>query len=84
MHDLTQSCTNPFMQIMPLSGIPRIHSTRSDTETYAGVAAKLAAITGDKRFVDNWKFIGEGKAAPYIKRILDHAISPPDTASRIC
>ncbi len=73
VYDLTQSCTNPFMQIMPLSKIPRIHSTRSDTETYAGVAAKLAAITGDRRFVDYWKFIGEGKAAPYIKRILEHS-----------
>lgn len=73
VHDITQSCTNPFMQVMPISKIPRIHSTRSDTEVYAGVAAKLAEITGDKRFVDYWKFIGEGKAVPYIQRILDHS-----------
>jgi nitrate reductase alpha subunit len=73
VHDFTQSCTNPFMQVMPLSPLPRIHNTRSDTEVYAGVAAKLAEITGDRRFVDYWKFIEEGKGAPYIQRILDHS-----------
>ncbi len=73
VHDLTQSCTNPFMQVMPLSKIPRIHSTRSDTEVYAGIAEKLAALTGDRRFVDYWKFIAEGRAVPYIQRILDHS-----------
>lgn len=73
VHDVTNSCTNPFMQVMPLSGIPRIHNTRSDSEVYAGVAAKLAEISGDRRFVDYWKFIGEGKGAVYIQRILDHS-----------
>ncbi len=73
VHDLTQSCTNPFMQVMPMSGIPRIHSTRSDTEVYAGVAAKLAEMTGDRRFVDYWKFIKDGKGVPYIQRILDNS-----------
>jgi nitrate reductase alpha subunit len=73
VHDLTNSCTNPFMQVMPISKIPRIHSTRNDTEVYAGVAAKLAEMTGDRRFIDYWKFIGDGKAIPYIQRILDHS-----------
>jgi nitrate reductase alpha subunit len=73
VHDITQSCTNPFMQVMSLSKIPRIHNTRSDTEVYAGTAAKLAEITGDKRFNDYWKFIAEGKAVPYIQRILDNS-----------
>lgn len=73
VHDITQSCTNPFMQVMPLTKIQRIHSTRSDTEVYAGVAKELARITGDRRFVDYWKFIEEGKGAPYIQRILDHS-----------
>ncbi len=73
IYDITNSCTNPFMQVMPMSGIPRIHATRSDTETYAGVAGKLAELTGDKRFIAYWKFIAEGKAAPYIQRILDHS-----------
>ena len=43
VHDVTQSCTNPFMQVMPLSKIERIHNTRSDSQIYAGVAGKLAA-----------------------------------------
>jgi nitrate reductase alpha subunit len=73
VHDITQSCTNPFMQVMPLTKIARIHDTRSDTEVYAGVAAKLAALTGDSRFVDYWKFIDDGKGVPYIQRILDHS-----------
>jgi nitrate reductase alpha subunit len=73
VHDVTNSCTNPFMQVMPLSPLPRIHNTRSDTEVYAGVAAKLAEITGDRRFLDYWKFIAEGRGAPYIQRILDHS-----------
>jgi nitrate reductase alpha subunit len=73
VHDMTNSCTNPFMQVMPISKIDRVHNTRSDTETYAGVAAKLAEITGDGRFNDYWKFIKEDKAATYIQRILDHS-----------
>lgn len=73
VYDITNSCTNPFMQVMSLSKIPRIHNTRSDTEVYAGVAAKLAEVTGDNRFIDYWKFIAEGKAAPYLQRILDHS-----------
>jgi nitrate reductase alpha subunit len=73
VHDVTNSCTNPFMQVMPLSPIPRIHNTRSDTESYACVAGKLAELTGDRRFVDYWKFIEDGKGVPYIQRILDHS-----------
>jgi nitrate reductase alpha subunit len=73
VHDLTNSCTNPFMQVMPLSKIDRVHNTRSDTQTYAGVAAKLAEITGDNRFNDYWKFIEGDKGATYIQRILDHS-----------
>jgi nitrate reductase alpha subunit len=73
VHDITNSCTNPFMQVMPLSPLPRLHNTRSDTQTYAGVAAKLAEITGDRRFEGYWAFIENGKGAPYIQRILDHS-----------
>ncbi len=73
-HDFTQSCTNPFMQVMPLTEIKRIHDTKSDTETYKGVAAELAKITGDKRFNDYWAFIDKKHhAKPYIQRVLDHS-----------
>ncbi len=73
VHDMTQSCTNPFLQVMPLTGIERVHGTRSDTQTYQGVAHKLASLTGDKRFRDYWHFITEDKAKTYIQRVLDHS-----------
>ncbi len=64
----------PFMQVMPLSEIKRIHDTKSDTETYKGVAAELAKLTGDKRFNDYWAFIdNKHYAKPYIQRVLDHS-----------
>ena len=73
VHDMTNSCTNPFMQVMPLSRIERIHNTRSDSQIYAGVAGKLAEITGDRRFRDYWHFIEKDKAATYIQRVFDHS-----------
>jgi nitrate reductase alpha subunit len=73
VHDMTNSCTNPFMQVMPLSKINRIHNTRSDSQIYAGVAGKLAEITGDERFRAYWHFIEKDKAATYIQRVLDHS-----------
>ncbi len=73
VHDITNSCTNPFMQVMPLSPLPRLHNTRSDTQVYAQVADLLAEATGDERFRTYWKFIEEGRGAPYIQRILDHS-----------
>ncbi|MBF0336390.1 MAG: molybdopterin-dependent oxidoreductase [Nitrospirae bacterium] len=74
IHDMTQSCTNPFMQVMPLTEIKRIHDTKSNTETYKGVAAALAKITGDNRFNDYWAFIDEKhRAKPYIQRVLSHS-----------
>ncbi|KWT84149.1 molybdopterin-dependent oxidoreductase [Candidatus Magnetominusculus xianensis] len=72
--DMTQSCTNPFMQVMPLGEIKRIHNTKSNTETYKGVAAELAKLTGDKRFNDYWAFIDEKhRAKPYMQRVLNHS-----------
>jgi nitrate reductase alpha subunit len=73
VHDMTNSCTNPFMQVMPLSKIGRVHNTRSDSQIYAGVAAKLAQITGDERFNAYWHFIEKDKAATYIQRVFDHS-----------
>lgn len=73
-HDLTQSCTNPFMQVMPLSEIKRIHNTKSDTETYKGVSEALGKLIGESRFKDYWHFINDkDRAKPYVQRILDHS-----------
>jgi nitrate reductase alpha subunit len=70
---MTASVTNPFILAMPLTGIPRIWDTRSDSEHLVGVSGKLADLTEDDRFNDYWKFIEDGKAKPYLQRIIDHS-----------
>jgi nitrate reductase alpha subunit len=73
-HDITASVTNPFVMAMPTTGIERIYDTRNDAEIYAGVAEKLAELTGDDRFEDYWAFIDdEHRATPYLQRIIDHS-----------
>jgi len=73
-NDFTNSCTNPFMQVMPLTKIKRIHNTKADVECYKGVAKELAKLTNDNRFNDYWKFINKTDTAkPYIQRVLDHS-----------
>ncbi len=37
----------------------------------AGVAKAMAKITGDRRFVDYWHFVHEGRVDVYLQRILD-------------
>ena len=69
--DMTASCTNPFIQFFPKGGIKRIHETRHDIEVYAGVADALTRITGDQRFSDYYKFVGEDNVEVYMQRILD-------------
>ncbi len=69
--DLTASNTNPFVQVFPRSEIPRVFDTVSDNDTYLGVATELAHLTGDRRFLDAWKFIAEGRADVYLQRIID-------------
>ncbi|MFC4544733.1 molybdopterin-dependent oxidoreductase [Halosolutus amylolyticus] len=75
VHDVTASVTNPFLMVMPETGIDRIYNTRNDAQHYAGVAEKLAEITGDDRFVDYWAFIDEDeyRAKPYLQRIIDNS-----------
>ena len=69
--DMTASCTNPFVQMFPRGGIPRIHDTRQDIEVFANVAKALGTRTGEQRFVDYWKFVHEGDVEVYIQRIID-------------
>ncbi|MDP6273498.1 MAG: molybdopterin-dependent oxidoreductase [Dehalococcoidia bacterium] len=69
--DMTASCTNPFVQIFPRGGIPRIHNTRHDIEVFANVAKALGEQTGEERFIDYWKFVHEGNVEVYIQRIID-------------
>jgi nitrate reductase alpha subunit len=69
--DMTASVTNPFLAVFPRTPIPRIFNTLGDIEVTALVAAKLATLTGDRRFNDMWKFVGENRADVYLQRILD-------------
>jgi nitrate reductase alpha subunit len=69
--DLTASNTNPFVQVFPRTPLRRTFGTVSDLETYAGVAAALGELTGDRRFHDYWKFVVENQVEVYLQRIID-------------
>lgn len=73
--DMTGSCTNPFVQIHPVTPIERIFDTRSDIEIIAGVSAALGKLTGDKRMFDMWKFVHDNKVQVYLQRIIDNSCS---------
>ncbi len=69
--DLTASVTNPFLYVFPVTPLPRLHDTRSDLDVLAGIADKLAALTGEERFRHYWKFVLENQVEVYLQRILD-------------
>jgi nitrate reductase alpha subunit len=69
--DMTASNTNPFLQVFPRTPLRRNFATVSDMDTYAGVAAALATLTGDARFTAYWKFLTDNKVEVYLQRILD-------------
>ncbi len=69
--DMTASNTNPFLQIFPRTPLRRNFGTVSDLDTYAGVSAALAGLTGERRFGDYWKFVTDNKVEVYLQRVLD-------------
>jgi nitrate reductase alpha subunit len=69
--DVTASVTNPFLQVFPRTPLPRIFDTKGDGEAVALVAGRLAALTGDRRFDDYFRFIRENRVEVYLQRILD-------------
>ncbi|GMV97757.1 MAG: hypothetical protein AMXMBFR83_21120 [Phycisphaerae bacterium] len=69
--DMTASVTNPFLTVFPRTPLPRIFNTLGDVEVLALVGAKLAALTGDQRFEDYWKFVRENRTEVYLQRILN-------------
>nr|BAL57377.1 nitrite oxidoreductase/nitrate reductase alpha subunit [uncultured Acetothermia bacterium]BAL58893.1 nitrite oxidoreductase/nitrate reductase alpha subunit [Candidatus Acetothermum autotrophicum] len=73
--DMCGSVTNPFVQVFPRTPLPRIFDTRSDIETYMGVAEKFAELTGDARFRDYWHFVRENRVDVYLQRICDASSS---------
>ena len=68
--DMTSACSNPFFNVWK-GGIKPMYESRQDVEVMAGVAAKLAELTGDKRYAEYWKFVLEGKSEVYLQRISD-------------
>ncbi|MCO6512622.1 MAG: molybdopterin-dependent oxidoreductase, partial [Aridibacter famidurans] len=71
--DMTASVTNPFLAVFPKTPIERIFNTLGDIEVFALVGSKLSELTGDRRFLDYWKFVREGNTDVYLQRILDHS-----------
>lgn len=69
--DATGSCTNPFLQLFPVTPLKRVFDTRGDIEVLAGIAKRLGELTGDRRFTDHWKFVHEGRPEVYLQRIFD-------------
>jgi nitrate reductase alpha subunit len=69
--DMTASNTNPFLQVFPRTPLRRTFGTVSDLDTYAGVAAALGTLTGDRRYVDYWRFVTDNRVEVYLQRIID-------------
>ncbi|MBW7940816.1 MAG: molybdopterin-dependent oxidoreductase, partial [Candidatus Kuenenia stuttgartiensis] len=69
--EITNSCSNPFIQIWGKTGITPVYESKDDVKILAGMASKLGELLRDKRFEDNWKFAIEGRASVYINRLLD-------------
>ncbi len=69
--DMTGSCTNPFLQLFPVTPIQRVYDTRSDIEVLAGVAGALGQLIDEPRMLDHWKFVHEDRVDVYLQRILD-------------
>ncbi|MEM2114103.1 MAG: molybdopterin-dependent oxidoreductase [Candidatus Caldarchaeum sp.] len=70
--DMYASVTNPFLQAWPRTPLPRIFNTLDDMEVLAGVAVKLAELTGDKRFRDYWRFVLEDRVEVVLNRVFSY------------
>ena len=68
--DIYAAVTNPFLQRWPPSPLPRLYDTRDDVQVWAGIARKLAELTGDRRFHDYWHFVHQGQVEVYIDRVF--------------
>jgi nitrate reductase alpha subunit len=68
--DIYAAVTNPFLQCWPPSPLPRLYDTRDDVQVWAGIARKLAELTGDRRFHDYWHFVHQGQVEVYIDRVF--------------
>ena len=72
-YEITSSCSNPFLQIWggDNGSIKPVFDSKDDLAIHAGIAKAMAKLTGEKRFLDMFKFELEGKRSVYIQRLLD-------------
>ncbi|MDX1619764.1 MAG: molybdopterin-dependent oxidoreductase [Nitriliruptorales bacterium] len=75
--ELGGSCSNPFLQLWK-GGIDPLYDTRDDVSIFAGVAAALTELTGERRFRDNWTFALEGRPEVYLDRVLKASFTTSD------
>lgn len=68
--DVYGSVTNPFLQTWPRSPLPRTFDTRDDLECWAGIASKMADVTGVSGFRDYWRYVYENRVEVYINRVF--------------
>ncbi len=71
--DATISVTNPFLYIYPRTPLKRIFDTKADIEILAGLCDAFGDLTGDNRFKDYFKFVGENRVDVYLQRIIDNS-----------
>jgi nitrate reductase alpha subunit len=69
--DMVTSCTNPFVQMFPVTPLPKIFDTKSDMEAVAGVSRELAKIFDEPRLEQMWKFSKDDRVDVYLQRIID-------------
>lgn len=73
--DMTASCTNSFVQIHPITPLPRIFDTQPDIKVIAGVAKAIGEEIGESRLYDCFKFVHEDNIQTYLQRIIDGSSS---------
>lgn len=70
VHEITASCSNPFLQIWK-GGLAPVYDTRDDARILAEMSKRIGDLVGEPRFADMWKFVLEGSTDAYIQRLLD-------------
>ena len=67
--EMCGSASNPFLQLWR-GGIEPLYDSRDDVDIFAGVAAALTDLTGERRFGDYYRFALEGRPEVYLDRVL--------------
>ncbi|MBI5513499.1 MAG: molybdopterin-dependent oxidoreductase [Deltaproteobacteria bacterium] len=73
--DMTASCTNSFLHMLPATELRRVHDTLGDIEVAQRVTRRLAELIDDPRMAEVFRFVGENNVAAYLQRILDTSTS---------